>query len=366
MRTTQFILTCASFLLASVVSEASEEPWSGEFTPPPGKYSWVQLDTGEWLKGDITALYDDMLVFDSDHFDDLNIDLEDIAQIRAVGVFNVTYGDRRLGTRRIVAGQFAMSGEQINVIAAAGSQEIHRDELVSITRMAERELERWSGDLSVGWNVRRGNSDIVDYSLNTSLRRRTPISRFSFDYIGNQNKTDGVLIEDTHRITASADRFTSTRFFWRPVSGAYYKDELQNIKHQGTLDTGAGFQIIDTSRTSWEVLAGVGGNYLENVSVEAGAKNGNWSPVATLGSDFEYELTSWMDFELNIDMTFLEEDAGKYQHHIVSSLSTDLVGNLDLDLSFIWDRTEKPQPSEDSTVPEQDDYRIVVSLSYDF
>jgi hypothetical protein len=65
-------------------------------------------------------------------------------------------------------------------------------------------------------------------------------------------------------------------------------------------------------------------------------------------------------------MTFLEEQAGKYQHHIVSTLSTDLIGDLDLDVVFIWDRTENPRVDEDLIVPEQDDYRLEVNLAYDF
>jgi hypothetical protein len=67
-------------LLSSVVGRAAGEPWSEDFTPPPGDYSWVQLDTGEWLKGEIIALYDETLVFDSDHFGDLQIDLDDRAR----------------------------------------------------------------------------------------------------------------------------------------------------------------------------------------------------------------------------------------------------------------------------------------------
>ena len=349
-----------------LVAGAEDQPWNEAFTPPPGKYSWVQLDTGEWLKGDITALYDDVLVFDSDHFDDLSIDIDDIQQIRAVGRLEVTVGDRTRGNRRTGTGEVLLEGDTIMVASSGRVREFHRDELVSITTTAENELDRWAGDVSLGWNARQGNSDIVDFSVSAGLTRRTPVSRIALDYIGNQNTTDGRRITDSQRVTGAVDRFTSTRFFWRPISVQYYKDELQNIKHQATVDSGFGYQVIDTRRTTWEVSAGIGGNYLENVSVAAGEPNGEWSPIATIGSDFEIELTSSIDYELNIDLTFLEEAAGKYQHHIVSNLSTDLIGNLDLDLAFIWDRTEKPQADQDGNIPEQDDYRFEVRLAYDF
>ena len=47
-------------------------------------------------------------------------------------------------------------------------------------------------------------------------------------------------------------------------------------------------------------------------------------------------------------------------------LSTDLFGDLDLDISLEWNHTESPQAAEDGTIPEQDDYRFQVGLSYEF
>ena len=108
-------------LTVTGLSHAASEPWDEEFAPPPGKYSWVQLDTGEWLKGDITALYDDVLIFDSDHFDDINIDLEDIEQIRAVGRFQVSVGDRSRGARRTITGEMVLKGDTIRVILFSSS-----------------------------------------------------------------------------------------------------------------------------------------------------------------------------------------------------------------------------------------------------
>ena len=43
-----------------------------------------------------------------------------------------------------------------------------------------------------------------------------------------------------------------------------------------------------------------------------------------------------------------------------------LILSLDLDVSFIWDRTEEPQVAEDGTTPEKDDFRFIVSLGYEF
>jgi len=340
---------------------AAGEPWSDEFTPPPGDYSWIQLDSGEWLKGEIIALYDESLRFDSDHFDQIDIDLDDIISLHSRGRFVIS-----LHQDRAVQGVLNIRGQQITVTREDEKLEFDRTELVSITPSAERERDRWAGDISMGMNVRRGNVDISEIDISAGLRRRTPVSRLTLDYVGNTNETDNERITDSHRINLAIDRFTGRKLYWRPVSAQYYRDEVQNISHQGTVDTGLGYHLLDTARWDWELRAGVGGNYLENVSVEPGEPNGEWSPVGTIRSDLVVDITSWLEWEFLVNMSFLEEGAGKYQHHVVSTLSTDLVGNLDLDVSLVWDRTEVPQAAEDGTIPEQDDYRMIVSLSYDF
>ena len=363
------IFVIVGFAVTSGTSAATE-PWSEEFTPPPGKYSWVKLDTGEWLKGEIIAIYDEKLSFDSDHFDNLVIDLEDVEAIHGRGIFVITARERGpvtgLFEPKPISGFLQVRGPLVRVETGATSREFTREDLVSVTPLAEQERDRWRGDVKIGLNVREGNTDIWEYSVGTKLQRRTPVSRWTFDYLGYRNQTDGERVEDSHRLTLAADRFTGRKIYWRPVSAQYFKDELQNIRHQATVDSGLGVHVIDTRRTTWDLQAGVGGNYLENVSVAVGERNGEWSPVGTLGMDLEIELTSWLDYELMIDMWFLEEAAGKYQHHIVSLLSTDLFGDLDLDISLEWNRTEVPQAAEDGTIPEQDDYRFQVGLSYEF
>ncbi len=82
--------------------------------------------------------------------------------------------------------------------------------------------------------------------------------------------------------------------------------------------------------------------------------------------DFETELTSWMDYVFSFQGRVVDEQSGTYQQHLLTTLSTDLIGNFDLDVSFVWDRIEDPQQREDGSIPEQDDYRLIIGLGYEF
>ncbi|MDJ0906127.1 MAG: DUF481 domain-containing protein [Woeseiaceae bacterium] len=357
LRVCLFGLLC----LAGANAAASDLPWDEQFTPPPGEYSWVRLGSGEWLKGDIIAIYDDRMNIDSDHFGSLVVDLDDVESVYGQGIFVVSSGPHES-----VSGFLQVRGNQVLIESGADIYEFDRERLVSVTPLAKQERDRWRGDIKFGLNFREGNTDIQEYSVGAKVQRRTPVSRWTMEYTGYQNETDGQRIQDSHRVNLAADRFTGQSVYWRPFSAQYYKDELQNIRHQGTVDTGLGYHVIDSPRTTWDFQAGIGANYLDNVSVAAGETTGDWSAVGTLGMDFVIELTSWLDYELSIDMRFLEEDAGRYQHHVKTALSSDLFGDLDLDISLDWDRTANPQAAEDGTVPEKDDYRLQIGLSYEF
>ena len=68
----------ALFALAvwlSAASAAAQTPQDWQPPPPmPDAFDWIQLTSGEWLKGELIALYDGSLEFDSDELDNLTLD----------------------------------------------------------------------------------------------------------------------------------------------------------------------------------------------------------------------------------------------------------------------------------------------------
>lgn len=357
----RIILAGSILLLLHGAVTAQAKPCPDRVERPCGEHTWIELTSGEWLKGDITAIYDSVLYFDSDHFGNLQIRMSKVQRVDGCGFFEVTLSDRLP-----LNGYLEIVGEKVTVVVASQRHEYARADLIAITPSAEGEFDRWAGDVGAGLNVRRGNSDISEANLIMGFVRRTPVSRVTIDYLGQVNETEGERVADSHRANISVDRFTGRRFFWRPVSAQYFHDRFQNIRHQATVDSGVGYQLVDSQRVEWDVQAGVGVNYLRPVSVSPGESENETSPVGTVGSNLTVEITQSIDYELFIDVNFLNKESGSYQHHIVTSLSTDLIGNLDFDASLIWDRIESPQRQEDGSLPEKDDLRMIFGLSYEF
>jgi len=357
-------------LLTTVDAMASDEPpvanepeaaeVSG-FVPPDDGYDWLQLVSGEWLKGELIGVFNDYVEFDSDILDDLIIDPEDVSRFHSPRTFGI-----RLRGKDPLSGQLRIDEQQVFVISDGEERLFSREQLIAVTASAERERDRWSGDLMLGINVRQGNTDFIEYNMMAGVERRTPRSRVFVDYLGSFNETEGERVANDHRINVVLDRFSGSRLFWRPLVGQYFRDPFQNIAHQITLETGLGYELIATRKTEWDIFAAAGANYVRRDSVEPGQPTESRSPAVSLGTDFDTELTSWMDYLFSFHMTFLDEESGTYQHHLVTTLSTDLVRNIDFDVSIVWDRTESPPPDALGIVPEKDDFRFMVGVSFEF
>lgn len=324
-------------------------------------FDWVQLVSGEWLKGEIKGLYKDSLEFDSDKLDLLTLDWEDINYVEThipgtaniEGVGNV-YGFFEIDKTRIIV----TNGDDV--------REYKRSQLVSFITGGEEESDYWSAKITLGLIVRSGNTDQVDYNAKANIQRQTSFSRFIADYIGNVSNTQDVETINNHRVTATHDIFKSRRFFFRPIFGQYYSDRFSNIDSQVTIGTGVGYTIIDTSRTDWNIAGGPAYQSTRFVSVEPGENIKETTPALVVSTDYEIELTKKLDFLFNYSTTWGNKESGGYTHHMVTTFESEITGSFDFDISFVWDHISNPTAGEDGVVPFPDDYRLTVGIAYEF
>lgn len=336
------------------------------------EYDWIGLNSDEWLKGDIIAMYDEDLEFDSDELGIVYIDIDDISELRSKGRQSI-----RLEDGRIIEGRVVISNGVLTVKNSVETLSVPVIELLSIASSSDNEWDLWDGEVNLGFNLRGGNSEQLDYTLYNELQRRTSTSRFKSTFTSNfsesKNQDSGKTekIANSQRLTAYYDWFFSHKVFLRAVDFEYFSDEFQNVKHRYTLGFSMGYHFVDTKKVTWDMTLGPSYqrttfNEVESSTTDENNDTTENSGVILLGSEFEYEFTKDIDFEFNYQIQFVNEEAGKYIHHINSSLEVELINNFDLDLSFYLDRIDKPQPDEDGELPEKDDYRFVVGVSYDF
>jgi putative salt-induced outer membrane protein YdiY len=356
------LVLMAAVMLAAGPSLAAEESQGWQPDPPmPDDFDWVQMTSGEWLKGEIIAMYDETLEFDSDEFDDQSLDWGDIKEIRSANVCQVRFLDDTIATGKILlkGDTFRVMGEQ--------TLERERSRVLSITPgEPKRRRNTWSGKVSAGLNLRTGNTEQTEFNAKANLVRRTPASRVNIDYLGNFSESDSISIADNQRVTANWDRFISNRFYWTPIYGELFRDPFQNINNRYTIGIGLGYTIKDTSKIDWDVTAGIAYQGTTFDDVLPDEDDTETSPALSIGTKYQHELTGWMDFHFDYNLFIVSEEAGTYTHHLLTGFEFDLTGDLDFDVDWVWDYIKDPRQNSDGDFPKQSDFRMMFSLGYSF
>jgi len=324
-------------------------------------FDWIQLVSGEWLKGEIKGLYKDSLEFDSDKLDLLTLDWEDVRYVET-HIPGSAYIEG-VGT---VYGFFEISKNEIIVTNGDDVKEYKRSELVSFITGGEKELDYWSAKITLGLIVRSGNTDQIDYNAKAHVKRQTSFSRFIADYIGNISNTQDIETVNEHTVTMSHDIFKTRRFFFRPIFGRYKTDKFTNIDSQVTVGTGLGYTLIDTSKTEWNIFGGPAYQATRFVSVQPGENIKETTLALVAGTDYDIELTKKLDFIFDYSTTWGNKESGGYTHRMVITFESEITGSFDFDISFVWDHVSNPTPAEDGSIPFPDDYRMTLGVSYEF
>lgn len=331
------------------------------------EFDWLKLTSDEWLKGDIVSMYDEVLEFDSDNLDMQSIDWEDVSELRSKNKLSI-----RLINGTIAEGYLVVKNGKLSLTNNGIPKNFTLSHLISIASSGEKESDLWDGYLNLGANFRRGNTTQFDYTIGAGIQRRSSSSRFKTDYIANYSRFEDQetdvdsVTEDSTRLTSVYDWFFSKKIFFRAMDFEYFSDEFLNIDYRLSYGVGAGYKLIDNSRTSWDVNAGPSYQITQFKNVAESESNSETSPGLVLGTNFSYEVTNDIDFEIYYQLKFVNETSGKYLHYLATGLDIELTGNFDLEVMLYVDRTKSPRPDENNITPQQNDYRFVVSLGYDF
>jgi hypothetical protein len=343
---------------------AKEKPKA--WVPSAIDFDWVQLTSNEWLKGEIKGMYKDNLEFDSDKLDLLDIDWEDVKVLRGYKMSNVNIED--IGDTH---GKLEITGDVVQVISDYGTEEYDRAQLISFAPGGEREADLWSIKVTLGLDIKNGNTDQLDYTAKAVVKRRASVTRFVLDYLGNISKTDagtGNLTEtvNNHRVSVNYDYYKTRYFFYNPVFGEYFSDSFLNIDSRIQIGAGLGYTVIDDGTSELSFSGGPAYVKTDFVSVLVGEPKSESTGALVLRTNYDTALTSMLDFIAKYNIQYGDEASGGYTHHVIATLESEITGKLDIDISVIWDRIDYPTEDADGNVPVSDDYRMMVGVTYTY
>jgi len=353
------VFAALSLMASLVYAGESASAWQPP-PPMPDDFDWVQLTSGEWLKGEIIAMYEKTLEFDSDKLKILSLKWKDIVELRSAGPMVIGFEDGE-----IVMGKVFIEQDTIRFIGGEDRQ-FPRSEILSINAGTPREIDHWAIKASLGANLRRGNSEQIEATTRAIFIRRAAMNRVNFEYLASFNSIDGIKVADSQRLTTGWNRYVSKQVFWTPLFGEWHRDPFQNIASKWSAGAGFGYELIDTSEMTWKVEAGLSYQETRFDSIAEEEPATASTPGLVLSTSFDTDLTSWMDFNLDWRFNFVNEESGTYTHHMITGLKFELTKLFDLNLSLIWDRIQKPHADSEGVEPLQDDYRLVTFLGFEF
>jgi len=322
---------------------------------------WVRLVSGEWIRGEIVVFDREVLEFDSDELDDLKLDWEDVAEIRTSRDFTLV-----LEGQVEVIGVVRMLDQRFFLTDGAGTRELERGDVYRMVPGKPREANYWSGKVTIGGTARSGNTDQTDVTASISVLRRTGRTRFPTTYDSAYGELDGDTNTDNQRLRSNFDWYLGSRLYLTPVGFEVYRDRFQNLDLRVSPYTALGYTLVDSGWVEWDVTAGLGYRYTRYDSVEAGEDDTDGTGSGIVGTGFSWDLTGSVEIDAEYNAQIGLEDTEDTNQGATVSLSVDLWRDLEFDVQFRWDRVGLPQPDSDGNVPENDDYRLTVGLTWDF
>jgi hypothetical protein len=341
-------------------TSASASSWK-----PPGVGNdgsdWVQLKSGEWLKGNLKYVQNKQVEFDSDEMEQQTLKLKNVSQIYTAKPVFTQFEDREPAYGTVVVSN--------DVVTVLGDEpfSLTRDMLIGITPSGRRTgIRNWSGNAVFGFSLQSGNHDQTTVSTSVELARRTPATTFLLNYLGNYSEANGNENANNNRLGTTYDIRLNKHWFVRPEQTEAYQDHLANVEYRLTGGVGAGYYIFDRTGLEWTVAGGPSYQYTKFSTVESGKSDNAATPALLLESKFKVDITERLTFIQSWQSTFMNRESGQYTHHTVTTLEFEVKRHLNLDVSMVWDYLQNPQVKSDGSLPQKSDLFMTVGLGVRF
>lgn len=351
--------------------------------PKDTKVDWMELQSGEWIRGEFKGLFSGKIEFESKEFDLVKFDVDDVKQIITLGnsTINLNREMPKLGNidkvlrkdlfdtkNNEVTGNLKFSDGKFQMRLSDGTtREIPSKSITSIFGGEDKESNYWSISMFLGIDVLSGNTEQITATGKSSIERRTALTRLRIDSLSTYTQVDiNTTTADNSRYTGSFDLYQTNHFFWRLGSLEYIRDPFKNIAAKYTYSLGVGYDILNSDTIDWSVSAGPGYQETHYNSVDVNGSATVSTSLFYFDTRYSQELTDDIDFLVNYNMYLVNKKSGRYIHHTEISLQTELVKNFTLDLSLFWDRVSSPVKDDAGVEPKKDDFKTMFAVGYTY
>ena len=217
---------------------------------------------------------------------------------------------------------------------------------------AEPPPASWEGSLELGLNGSEGNSQTFNFRFGVEATRKTEFHILNLDLDYHQNTNDSVETANRTFLDWRYERlFGESPWTWF-AHGTVDYDEFKPFDVRVSIDTGLGYQFVDTETTS--LLGRSGGGW----SREVGGPNDEYVPEALFGADFKHQLSKRQKFTVTVDYTPDVTDFRDYR--LKTKLAWDVLLDEEMNLSLKLSVLDRYDSTPNGVKPNDIDYAITL------
>jgi len=321
----------------------------------------VHLDNGDRITGKIKSLDGEKLVIVSDMVGEVSIPWEHVETFSSDEPVRLELEDGSSVQQPVAsdeAGHVKISGagvleeQTINISKIKEIGEPKAEKAAEEISALEREKQRapWKGDIGLGFSATRGNSNTNTGNFDLTLGRRRPDDRLGFEanYIFSEEKGDDdedyEKTTDRGHIAGKYDYFFSQKLYGFG-HGRVGRDQIADLDSRVLLDSGLGYQWVESEPFSFLTEAGLGWQVED---YEAAGEDTS-AATARAGYDLSKLLLEWLTFKHTTDYYPLLEDFGNYFLTTKAELRAYYTERIYSNFQVRMDYESDPPPDRDST-----------------
>ena len=315
----------------------------------------VIFKNGDRLTGEVKSLDRGYLRFKTEATDTIKIEWDEVAYLSSDQNIQV---ETVLGQRHL--GHLSTSDEKFNIIVETHADPIklNNTQVVKMTPIEEKGINRFDGDITLGYNFTKAN-EVLQVNFGLDLEYRTEVRILSLS--SDATLTDSQSNDPNQRENLHLDYRRLLKNRWLAGGGVTLErnDEL-GIDMRSSL-RGTGGRILRQSDHSALILEGglmgtreeLAGNTSDQDTIEAfGTVIWDW---------YRYDAPE-LDLSTSLQVIPNLTDTGRVRGELDISLKWEMIEDLYWELSYYHSYDNRPATDG----AENSDYGVVTSVGYDF
>jgi putative salt-induced outer membrane protein YdiY len=312
----------------------------------------VILTNGDRLSGKIIDVRDGILTLETGYSEPVKLKFEAVEKMSSTEPVELHLTDGEVLKGKIITN----TNRQAAVEAGPGREAVTvAFDTIAALNPPPKEPVTWKGNITLGGNLKDGNSDSMNLSAGALAVRRSENDRFLINALYNRTEDNGVRTAENTYGQLKYDYFMSPKWYLY-LNVDMLSDDFQDINFRTSVGPGFGYQVWDEENRALSLEAGVSYTSEDRDLGE----DKNWIS-ARLGVNFLYKLFDRVVFTDQFVIYPNLDDTGEYTLRNDAALVTDIGSNWAFRLGNIWERNSNPGPDL-----KKDDFTWILGLQYSF